>query len=87
VVKGNVVVLDEPVDLADGSVVEVRPVAAAGNGRSEQEREEAFKQQLVEAGLLKAIRRPRPDAPGIDRTPVPILAGPPVSETIIEERR
>jgi hypothetical protein len=87
VVRGNAVVLDEPSALAEGTVVEVRPVAAAGDERSEQEREEAFKQRLVEAGLLNAIRRPQPDPPGIDRTPIPILSGPPVSETIIEERR
>jgi hypothetical protein len=49
--------------------------------------EEAFKQHLVEAGLLDRIRRPQPDPPEMDRAPIPILASPPVSQTLIEDRR
>ena len=87
VVKGNTVVFEEPVDLADGVEVEVRPVTATSDDADEAAREEAFKQQLVEAGLLDRIRRPRADPPDLDRTPIPILAGPPVSQTLIEDRR
>jgi hypothetical protein len=86
VVKGNTVVLEGPADLADGTVVEVRPVGDSIHADDMAVREEAFKQHLHDIGLLRVIRRPQPDAPDIDRTPVPILSGPPVSETIIEER-
>ncbi len=87
VVKGNTVIFDGPADLADGTVVEVRPIPNDEPGGDEADQEEAFKQHLVQIGLLKEIRRPQPDPPGTDRTPIPILDGPPVSETIIEERR
>lgn len=87
VVRGNAIVLDEPAGLAEGTVVEVRPVAAADDERSEQEREDAFKEHLVARGLLDRIRRPGPDQAPRDHTPIPILAGPLVSETVIEDRR
>ena len=87
VVKGDTVVLSGPVDLPDGAEVEVRPVALPLTAEEERVREEEFQQSLVQRGLLTRIRRPQPDPPGTDRTPVPILSGPPVSQTIIEERR
>lgn len=87
VVKGNTVVFEEPFDLADGVEVEVRPIVVIGDDADEAAREEAFKQHLVEAGLLDRIRRPQPDPPGMERRPIPILAGPPVSQTLIEDRR
>jgi hypothetical protein len=87
VVKGNVVVLDETADLADGSLVEVRPVGLGGDAADDQRREALFKEYLVERGLLDRVRQPGQPAEEIDRTPIPILAGPLVSETIIEERR
>lgn len=86
VIRDKMVVFEGPVDLADGVEVEVRPVVAIGDDADEAAREEAFKQHLVEAGLLDRIRRPQPDPPDMDRTPIPILAGPPVSQTLIEDR-
>jgi hypothetical protein len=86
VVKGNIVLLDEPVDLADGVVVEVRPMFPPPATPEEREREAAFSRRLLELGLIKSIPTWEPDPPGLDRTPIQI-EGRPVSETIIEERR
>jgi hypothetical protein len=86
VVKGNVVLLDEGVNLADGMVVEVRPMFPPPATPEEREREAAFSRRLLELGLISAIPTREPDPPGLDRTPVKI-SGRPVSETIIEERR
>jgi hypothetical protein len=47
---------------------------------------EQVKQALLRAGLLTRIARPQPDPPGVDRTPIEV-AGEPVSEMIIRERR
>ena len=78
--------LTEPTDLADGSIVEVRPVDPATDEMDEETLEAAFEQYLLEIGFIKAIPTPRPDPPGLDRTPVRV-AGRPISEVIIEERR
>jgi hypothetical protein len=87
VIKGNTVVLEEPVELPDGAVVEVRPVAAEPEEPDERAREEAFERHLLEIGLISRIPTHEPDPPGLNRAPIPILSGPLVSETIIEERR
>lgn len=84
VVKGNTVVLDESASLPDGAIVEVRAVATSVE--DEREREEAFKRHLLELGVIKRLPTREPDPPGIDRTLVE-LEGPPLSQTIIEERR
>jgi hypothetical protein len=84
VVKGKTVVLDEATELPDGAIVEVREVAASQD--DEREREEAFKRHLLAIGLMKRLPTREPDPPGTDRTLLEI-EGPPVSQTIIEERR
>ena len=86
VVKGNVVILSEPADLADGSIVEVRPVDPATDELDEQAREAAFSRYLLEIGFISLIPTLAPDPPGTDRTPVQV-SGRPLSEMIIEERR
>lgn len=86
VVKGNVIVLDEPADLPDGAVVEVRPAFPLPATPEEREREAAFSRRLLEIGLIKSIPTWEPDPPGLDRTPIQV-EGRPVSEIIIEERR
>lgn len=85
VVRGNVVVLPESVDLPDGSAVEVR-VLTTDYERVDDEAETRFKQRLVELGLLTTIRTPAPIPPEADRTPIQVR-GKPLSEIIIEERR
>ena len=87
VVKGNTVVFEEPVDLADGTDVEVHVVDREPIPDGERKREEAFLQYLLQIGRISAIPDRQPDPPGMDRTPIEILSGPLVSETIIEERR
>jgi hypothetical protein len=86
VVKNKAVVFEEPVDLADGVEVEVHIVdddAVSGGG---QERETAFLQHLLAIGMIGSIPPRLPDPPGLDRTPLKV-DGPPVSQTLIEERR
>jgi hypothetical protein len=87
VVKGNTVVFEAPVDLADGTDVEVHVVKRGTDAEDEREREEAFLQHLLDVGLISRLPTREPDPPGMDRTPIEILDGPLVSQTIIEERR
>ncbi|MGE0540230.1 MAG: hypothetical protein AB7R89_08610 [Dehalococcoidia bacterium] len=86
VVKDRMVVFEEPVDLADGVEVEVHVIEEA-SGMDERERERAFLQHLLDVGLISHLPTGEPDPPGMDRTPIEILDGPLVSQTIIEERR
>jgi hypothetical protein len=92
VVRGNRVELTEPADLPDGTEVEVRVVSpsekspASAQDMDERAREDAFERRLLELGLISHIPSRDPDPPWLDRTPVDI-DGPPLSQTIIEERR
>lgn len=91
VVKGNTVVLPEDVDLAEGQYVEVRVIspgshAGDGEGVEQIDREEEFLRHLVEVGRLAEIKRPGSTEPPGDRSPIEV-AGKPLSETILEERR
>jgi Arc/MetJ-type ribon-helix-helix transcriptional regulator len=51
-----------------------------------RERELAVQKQLVRAGLLAEVKLPPPAPQGEDFKPVPIQ-GPPLSETVIQDRR
>lgn len=75
---GQKVVLIEPVTLPPNTAVEV--VIAEPDNNPEQ----LYQQRLLKLGLIKE----RPAAP-VDTTPyTPIeVSGPPLSQTIIEERR
>ena len=86
VVKGNTVVFEEPVDLADGTDVEVRSVVPPKDDVDESAREDAFEQHLLEIGMIRRIPQSLPDPPGLDRSRVE-LDGPPLSEMITRERR
>ncbi len=55
------------------------------NHTEQEEREEQFKQKLLELGIIKEIKRPR-NAPQEARTPIKVK-GKPISQIIIEERR
>ena len=76
---GTKVVLLEPVTLQPNTTVEVLiPEPAA-------DPEQLYWQRLIDAGLIKSVRARR-DQPR--RAPAPVrIAGEPVSQTIIEERR
>jgi hypothetical protein len=80
-------VLSGPVDLPDGAEVEVRPIAPAPASPEDRAREDAFLQHLLASRRISALPTGEPDPPGMDRSPIEILSGPPVSQTIIEERR
>jgi hypothetical protein len=49
--------------------------------------EERFQQQLMAAGLLREIKRPPAALVSLPRPPRVTLQGPPLSTTIVEERR
>ena len=91
VVQGNVIILTEPADLAEGTAVEVRVVQPAPGAAPDETdlkaREEAFKQYLLRAGIITRLPSGEPDPPGMDRTPVQLTPGPLASELVIEERR
>lgn len=83
-VRGGVVQLPAEAGLAEGSRVEVRP--ADWPTAEEIEEDRRMQEALVRAGLLTEIkpldrRSPYPDPPPI------IVKGPPISQTIMEERR
>lgn len=84
VVKGNVVLLPEGVQLEEGAEVEVRLLPTEYRD-SEQSAEEGLKQELVRIGLLKRIRRPSGSLLDGDRTPIKIEGT--LSKAIIEDRR
>src|SRR5438045_2094212 len=92
VVRGTVVQLSEPVGLPDGTEVEVRVITPTGGPSSsepdndEAAREDAFERRLLGSGLISHIPDGELDPAWLDRTPVEI-DGPPLSQTIIEERR
>lgn len=81
VVKDRVVVPPEDVLIDEGVRVEVR-VHEVGQGSSEDH----YKQKLVEAGIVKEIKRPREYVLEDDRTPIRV-EGEPLSKMIIKERR
>jgi hypothetical protein len=86
VVKGNVVVLPEDTELADGLTVEVRVVEPETEKPGRDEREAAFLQHLVEIGLLEEVKTPDRTQVEQDRRLIEVK-GKPLSEVIIEERR
>ena len=89
-VKGNVVVLPEDVELADGQQVEVRVLSPQGEVPAERpeelDAEEQFLRDLLEAGVISEIKRPGLDEPPGDDSAIEVR-GKPLSEMIIEERR
>ena len=86
VVQDRVVILPEGVQLANGVKVEVRVRPLKSQRQIEMAAEDLFKRRLVEAGLLREPKAPYQVESVGDRAPVQV-AGRPVSEMIIEERR
>ena len=78
VYDGEKVVLLEPVLLSPNTAVEVLVL------EQEVEWEQVYRQRLVELGLIKEICVPPTD--DLPITPIRV-AGAPISQTIIEERR
>ena len=76
---GQKVVLSEPVMLPANTAVEVIFADPA------VEKEQAYWQRLIEQGLVKTVR---PERRAPRQAPAPAsIAGEPISETIIAERR
>jgi hypothetical protein len=89
VIRNNAVVFDESIELPDGMEFEVRllvPDVPAPGEATEAECERAFLRYLLATGVIERIPSRLPDPPDLDRTLLEV-EGPPVSETIIEERR
>lgn len=90
IVKDNIILLPKEVHLQDGTEVEVTIVPTTVNGQISPElleaAEEAFKQRLLEKGLLIEIKRPSRTEPEGDRTPIKVK-GKPMSRMVIEDRR
>ncbi len=86
IVRGKVVVIEEPVDLGDGVEVEIRPIPSRPTDADEPGRERAFNQQLRDAGLIERIAPRLPDPPNLDRRPVKVK-GAVASRVLIEDRR
>lgn len=84
VVKDNVIVLPDGVQLEEGTEVEVRPVAS--NGTEPETPEQLFKRKLREAGLVLNFPDPSQRPTRKERRPIK-AKGKPLSQTIIEERR
>lgn len=86
VVKGKTVVLPPEAQLADGSIVEVRLAGPVLEVAPDDIADQQVQAALVAAGLLQRIQ-PLGVRSVEERRPLLRLAGPPVSETIIAERR
>lgn len=88
VVRGNVVVLPDDVQLEDGAPVEVRVLHGLMNGLTEEEAERAFERWLLAAGILLSIPPPPSSLKDEDFDFEPFeVEGEPLSEQIIRERR
>ncbi len=75
---GQKVVLVEPITLPPNTAVEVLIAEPAS------ESEQLYRQRLLKLGLIKD----RPASPADDTPYTPVeVSGPPLSQTIIEERR
>ena len=88
VVKDGRIVLDDGMWLPDGMEVQVMlvpPQMPAPGEASEAEREEVFRRRLFALGKISHLPR-REEAAEVDWTPVEI-DGPPLSETLIQDRR
>ena len=86
VVKGKTVVLPAEAELADGSIVEVRLADAVTEVEDGDTADRRVQAALVAAGLLERVQPLGARSPGTE-PPLLRLPGPPVSETIVAERR
>ena len=81
-VKGNMVILPEGTQLAEGAAVEVRVLQQPGQSPAT---EADFKQRLIDLGLLGHSKMTVSVIPPQNRTPIEV-EGQPLSQTIIEEQ-
>lgn len=86
VVKGRTVVLPDSIQLTEGAEVEVRVDDGRRKHTPSALSEKAFKEKLIEIGLLKECRLSGDDQAMTVRIPAEVQ-GRPLSELIIAERR
>jgi hypothetical protein len=86
VVKGRTVLLPDSIQLTEGAEVEVRVRTERRKYTPSAFSEKAFKEKLIEIGLLKEWRLPGDAKTRTVRIPAEIQ-GRPLSELIIAERR
>jgi hypothetical protein len=86
VVKGRTVLLPESIQLTDGAEVEVRVRAERRKYTPSEFSEKAFKDKLLEIGLLKEWRTPDQAITTSARLPAQVQ-GQLLSELVIAERR
>ena len=86
IVRGNVIVLPEGVQLVEGQTVEVRVPAPESAQPGTPRPEDLLKKRLVEAGLIAESEPSSPTLPSDDWTPIR-MEGKPLSEYVIEDRR
>lgn len=86
VVKDNVIVLSDGVDLEEGTSVEVRVVPSGPDKNERLTPDSPLARRLIESGLMRGVKPPLREAPAADRTLVKV-EGEPLSEQIIRDRR
>ncbi len=86
VVRNQVVVLPDDVEITDGTVVEIRVITTAGPADERLSPDSSLAERLVASGLMREVKPPLAKVPEGDRTPIRV-AGEPLSETIIRDRR
>ncbi len=86
VVKDRVVVLVDGDDLPEGSAVEVRVVVSDAENTPRARVPDAVKAEMLARGLVLEFKEPPMIAPEDDYRPIQV-AGKPLSEIIIEDRR
>ncbi len=84
IVKGNVVVLPEDAELADGQVVEVYVPPSESEQSIEWSPEQRLKRRLIELGLVREAAVVPPGPAGDDWTPIEVT-GKPLSEHVLED--
>jgi hypothetical protein len=86
IVKGKTVVLPADAQLAEGSVVEIRVITTELESATDDVGDQAVQAALVTTGILRRMQ-PLGAKSAVTERPLLRVEGPPVSETIISERR
>ena len=86
VVKGRTVLLPDSIQLTEGAEVEVRVRDERRKSAPSALSEKAFKEKLIEKGLLKELSAPAKPETIMVRAPAQV-EGQPLSALIIAERR
>ncbi len=86
IVKGNVVVLPEDAELAEGQVVEVYVPPSESEQLVASSPEQRLKRRLIELDLVRESAVAAQEPADNDRIPIEVT-GKPLSEYVVEDRR